>query len=90
VVQELIEQDVLVCDRPQEDAHIGAPLQIPTTVQGVLAARIDRLAPEEKALLQQLAIIGREFSVSLLRQVITESEDELYRLLIRFLLDRWP
>ena len=50
-------------------------------MQGVLAARIDRLAPEEKALLQQLAVIGREFSVSLLRQVITQPEDELYRLL---------
>src|SRR5262249_23767489 len=47
----------------------------------VLAARIDRLAPEEKALLQQLAVIGREFPVSLIRQVITQSEDELYRLL---------
>ena len=50
-------------------------------MQGVLAARIDRLAPDEKALLQQLAVIGREFPVSLIRQVITQPEDELYRLL---------
>ena len=50
-------------------------------MQGVLAARIDRLAPEEKALLQQLAVIGREFPVSLIRQVIAQPEDELYRLL---------
>ena len=56
-------------------------LHIPTTVQGVLAARIDRLAPDEKALLQQLAVIGREFPLSLVRQVITQPEDELYRLL---------
>ncbi|MBI3756454.1 MAG: hypothetical protein HY267_00605 [Deltaproteobacteria bacterium] len=28
-------------------------LHIPATVQGILAARIDRLAPDEKALLQQ-------------------------------------
>ena len=53
----------------------------PPTVQGVLAARIDRLAPEEKALLQQLAVIGREFPLSLVRQVVTQPEDELYRLL---------
>ena len=58
-----------------------ATLHIPTTVQGVLAARIDRLAPDEKALLQQLAVIGREFPLSLVRQVITQPEDELYRLL---------
>ena len=50
-------------------------------MQGVLAARIDRLAPEEKALLQQLAVIGREFPVSLIRQVIAQPEEELYRLL---------
>jgi class 3 adenylate cyclase/predicted ATPase len=88
IVQELVEQGVLVRDgvgaglvpaqtgRPQ-----GSPLQIPTTVQGVLAARIDRLALEEKALLQQLAVIGREFSLGLIRQVITQSEDERHRLL---------
>ena len=50
-------------------------------MQGVLAARIDRLAPDEKALLQQLAVIGREFPLSLVRQVITQPEEELYRLL---------
>ena len=42
-------------------------LQIPPTVQGVLAARIDRLSPDEKALFQQLAVIGREFPLSLIR-----------------------
>ena len=50
-------------------------------MQGVLAARIDRLAPDEKALLQQLSVIGREFPMSLIRQVISQPEAELYRLL---------
>jgi class 3 adenylate cyclase/predicted ATPase len=59
----------------------GAPLQIPPTVQGILAARIDRLAPDEKALLQQLAVVGRQFPLSLIRQVITQPEADLYRLL---------
>ncbi|MBI3757625.1 MAG: AAA family ATPase [Deltaproteobacteria bacterium] len=62
-------------------AHTGAPLQIPSTVQGILAARIDRLAPDEKALLQQLSVIGREFPLSLIRRVLTQPEEELYRLL---------
>ncbi len=56
-------------------------LHIPTTVQGVLAARIDRLAPDEKVLLQHLAVMGREFPLSLVRQVILQSEEELYRML---------
>jgi predicted ATPase len=50
-------------------------------VQGVLAARIDRLTTDEKALLHQLAVIGRQFPLSLVRHVIPQPEDELYRLL---------
>jgi class 3 adenylate cyclase/predicted ATPase len=87
VVQTLEEEGVLSGDRGQYQLtpHISTQhvvtLQLPTTVQGVLAARIDRLAPDEKALLQQLAVIGREFSLGLVRQVIAQPEDELHRLL---------
>ena len=56
-------------------------LHLPSTVQAILAVRIDRLSPDEKALLQQLAVIGREFPLSLLRHVITQPEEELYRVL---------
>jgi class 3 adenylate cyclase/tetratricopeptide (TPR) repeat protein len=59
----------------------GLTLQIPTTLQAVLASRIDRLAPEEKAFLQQLAVIGRQFPLGLLRQVLPQPEDTLHRLL---------
>src|SRR5262249_23043246 len=76
IVQTLREQGLFTVG-----AHGRAPLptdwRIPTTVQGVLAARIDRLPPDEKALLQTLAVIGKEFSLSLLKQVVTQSEDDL-------------
>src|SRR5439155_15719876 len=39
------------------------------------------LAPDEKALVQQLAVLGREFPLSLARQVVSQPEEELYRLL---------
>ncbi len=90
IVQELVEQGVLVRDAlgaglalPTEGAASSAPtdLHIPPTVQGVLAARIDRLAPDEKALLQRLSVIGRQFPMSVIRQVIAQPEAELYRLL---------
>jgi predicted ATPase len=84
VVQTLREEGVLSAD-PAVEATRAVPLptalHIPTTVQGVLAARIDRLAAEEKALLQHLAVIGREFPLGLVRQVVTQPEEELYRLL---------
>jgi predicted ATPase len=44
-------------------------LEVPTTVQPVLAGRIDRLPEREKQLLQTAAVIGKEFSESLLKRV---------------------
>ena len=58
-------------------------LRIPPTVQAILAARIDRLHNDEKNLLQTLAILGREFVLSLARAVAGKSEDELERLITR-------
>ncbi len=56
-------------------------LKIPPTVQAILAARIDRLAPAEKDLLQTVAVIGKEFPLSLVPAVVGASADELARLL---------
>jgi class 3 adenylate cyclase len=56
-------------------------LKIPPTVQAILAARIDRLPPDEKDLLQTLAVAGKEFSLSLVREVIKQPDDEIDRML---------
>ena len=37
----------------------GDDLPLPETVQGIIAARVDALAPEEKALLQDAAVLGK-------------------------------
>src|SRR5262249_8493754 len=39
----------------------GGDLALPETVQGLIAARIDGLAPEEKTLLQDASVIGKVF-----------------------------
>jgi class 3 adenylate cyclase/tetratricopeptide (TPR) repeat protein len=54
-------------------------LRIPSTVQDILASRIDRLPAAEKELLQTLAVIGMEFPLALVREVITKPNDELSR-----------
>ena len=46
-----------------------ASIRVPPTVETILAARIDRLAPEDKTLLQTAAVIGKDVSASLLRAV---------------------
>jgi len=56
-------------------------LKIPPTVQAILAARIDRLPPDEKELLQTLAVLGREFPLGLIRRVVQRSDAELDRML---------
>jgi tetratricopeptide (TPR) repeat protein len=52
-------------------------LQLPATVQAVLAARIDRLSPEEKQLLQTAAVIGTEVPVPLLQAMAERPESAL-------------
>jgi class 3 adenylate cyclase/predicted ATPase len=82
VVQTLAEEGVLSGDRGHYRlTQHATTLHISPTVQGILAARIDRLGADEKTLLQQLAVIGREFPLSLAKHVISQPEEELYRLL---------
>jgi predicted ATPase len=50
-------------------------------VQGLLAARIDRLPAAEKELLQLLAVIGKEFRFGLAQRVAEHGEEELHGLL---------
>ena len=58
-------------------------LQVPMTVQAVLAARIDRLPPEGKRLLQTAAVIGHEVPFPLLQAIAELPEAALYRSLTR-------
>jgi DNA-binding SARP family transcriptional activator len=52
-------------------------LVLPATVQAVIAARLDRLAADEKRLLQVAAVVGAEASVPLLRAV-SDLPDEAF------------
>src|SRR5262245_47215596 len=53
-------------------------IQVPPTVQVMLAARIDRLPPEDKRLLQDASVIGKDVPFALL-QAIAELPDEVLR-----------
>ncbi|WP_137892814.1 adenylate/guanylate cyclase domain-containing protein [Ramlibacter sp. 2FC] len=84
LVQTLIEEGALRGERGQYRLErFPARLHIPSTVQGVLAARIDRLGAAEKALLQTLAVIGKSFAWSLIARVVDQPEEQLKSLLAR-------
>ncbi len=70
-----------------------ADLTVPRTIHGVVMARIDRLPEATKHLLQTAAVIGREFSLRLLRAVWHGRgalETHLHELSRLEFLDEWP
>jgi predicted ATPase len=51
-------------------------IQVPDTIQGIIAARMDRLEDSLKRIMQVAAVIGREFAFRVL-QAITGTQEEL-------------
>jgi class 3 adenylate cyclase/tetratricopeptide (TPR) repeat protein len=79
-VRTLVETGVLLGERGAYRLTQALPtVQVPATVQAVLAARIDRLPPEEKQLLQTAAVIGTEVPLALLQTIAEVPEEPLRR-----------
>jgi len=79
IVQGLFEDGVLRRNGAVKLAKSMNAVKVPATVQGVLAARIDRLPAEQKELLQTLAVLGREFPFGLVRRAALKADDDLNR-----------
>jgi predicted ATPase len=79
-VRTLVETGVLVGETGAYRLAQALPtIQVPATVQAVLAARIDRLSPEEKRLVQAAAVIGTEVPFALLQAIAELPEAALHR-----------
>src|ERR1700758_1922514 len=76
IVQALFEDGVLQRNGAVKLAQSMNAVKVPATVQAILASRSDRLPPSEKGLLQTLAVIEREFALSLVRRVIDGGDDD--------------
>ncbi|HTN73012.1 MAG TPA: AAA family ATPase [Methylomirabilota bacterium] len=77
-VRSLVETGVLVGEKRAYRPGLKIDeIRIPSTVQNVVADRIDRLPIEEKRLLQTAAVIGVIVPLPLLRAVAALPEDEL-------------
>ena len=79
-VRTLIEMNVVAGERG--NYRLAKPIesiQVPASVQAVLAARIDRLTLEAKQLLQCASVIGKDFPFALLHGVAEISEENLRR-----------
>ena len=77
-------------DQPSSKQKVGVPVSslydllqgcLLYTSQAVLAARIDKLPATEKRLLQEAAVVGHDFSFTLLQAISGLAEDDLRALL---------
>jgi class 3 adenylate cyclase/tetratricopeptide (TPR) repeat protein len=77
-VRTLVETKALVGERGAYDLALPVEtIRVPATVQAILAARLDRLPPQEKRLLEIAAVIGKDFPSALLQTVADEKEETL-------------
>jgi predicted ATPase len=78
-VRTLVETGVLVGERGgYRLLRALETIQVPATVQAILASRIDRLPAEQKRLLQEASVVGKDVPFSLL-QAIAGLEEEVLR-----------
>jgi len=79
-VRSLVETRTLIGGRgAYRLARDATAAQVPTTVQAILAARIDRLSLDDKRLLQAAAVIGKDVPFALLLAVADLGEEDLRR-----------
>lgn len=84
LIRSLVEHLVIVGEPGGYRRGISGTADVlPPTVQAVIGARIDRLAPGDRDLLHTAAIIGKEFQLAVLQSVASLPQGELEATLAR-------
>jgi len=81
IVQALFDEGALERNGAVKVTRALSQLRLPPTVQGILASRIDRQPSEHKQLLQTLAVLGRESTFRLIREIVSFEATQLERML---------
>jgi tetratricopeptide (TPR) repeat protein len=81
-VQALLDEGALARNGDIKLTKPLGDLKIPVTVQAMLSARVDRLPPIEKELLQTLAVIGKELALERIKGVTGKGEQQLEPMLV--------
>jgi class 3 adenylate cyclase/tetratricopeptide (TPR) repeat protein len=79
-VRMLVDRGLLVLE-PDGWRLRASEVPMPESVQGIIASRLDALAPDEKALVQAAAVLGRTFLPDALAAVGAVERDEVDRTL---------
>ena len=76
VLLDLRERDRLDYDRAEIDLLLGdSRVLLPTGVRAIITARLDRLPQDVKNVVQAAAVLGREFDVQLLGEILSQESD---------------
>jgi class 3 adenylate cyclase len=95
LVRMLVQEGALTKEGERWTAGAGlASIEMPPTIHALLAARIERLGPEERTVLERASVVGRHFSrgavAALLRRNGTELDARLEALRRSELIERDP
>jgi class 3 adenylate cyclase/tetratricopeptide (TPR) repeat protein len=83
-IRTLVETKALVGERGRYQlTQPVTAIQVAPTVQAMLSARIDRLAPEDKRLLQSASVVGKDVPFALLQAIADLPDEDLHRALGR-------
>jgi class 3 adenylate cyclase/tetratricopeptide (TPR) repeat protein len=84
ILNALVESDALVFEKGRwRLKRTFRDTDIPSTIHGVIASRMDQLSLQDKRILQEAAVIGRAFLYDILKEISVYSDlvdDGLYRL----------
>ena len=76
---EELARDALAGEMPQDGTHDGRRPAIPSTIQAVVAARIDRLAADDKRVLVTASALGNRFSLRTLREIFSDRTESSFQ-----------
>jgi len=84
MVRSLVETRVVVGERGAYRMSGGPEsIKIPATVQTIISARVDRLAPEDKRLLQAASVVGVDVPSQVLESIAESTGDDFRRSIVR-------
>lgn len=76
ILRYLSEHNALILDADGKYfAEAGAEISLPTDVRSVLVARLDRLTQQVKEMVQTASVLGREFEVRVLGEMLRADHD---------------
>jgi len=76
IVNSLVETETLQRnDNGWEVVGDLGQIELPTSIRGVIAARIDRLDDRRRRVLREASVVGRDFLYDIVRRVSTETDD---------------